>query len=211
MILDSLSTTCSTNQPTNQCNQPLRDTDIETDTPLIRDEPQPETSEIQRWDKIRGNRASKFGKIAVGNLANSGSPKNLIKRRPGEKKVVRIRNNRVEREKDIGKSSNEVKASKSGNQSGFDTFGAAACPSSSSLSTVKNNVRPELAVRTASPIESPFTSYITAEYVTPVGMSEVEWGGLQMALKGSALNIMRADLAALLAGSAGDASETAVG
>lgn len=201
VILDPLSSFSPTFDHSNQSN---RNMIIETSTLFLGDETQPDSNDVQRWDKIRGNRASKYGKSPMNISPTAVSPKFITKHRTGDRKVMKIKNNSAER--DNGR--NDSKLSKFHYQSGIERTGSKGISSSSSPKSTLIAARQEVPATPASP---PFTSYITVEYVTPVGVCSEEWRGLQMALRGSALDIQHTDLRDLVHGNIGDALETAVG
>lgn len=174
---------------------------IESSMQLTSDETQPDANDVQRWDKIRGNRTSKYGKSPV-NI--SASPKHITKHRSGDRKMIKTKNNSFDR----GNGKKETIISRFSNDGSVERVRGKIFASSSSPLRV---VRQEVTTCPASPVDPPFASYITTEYVTPLGVCGEEWRSLQMALKGCALDIQHTDLRDLLAGSTGHAEDIAVG
>jgi hypothetical protein len=201
-ILDPLS---SFDPIFDRSNQSNRNMIIETSAPFMNDMTQPDSSDVQRWDKIRGNRASKYRKSPINISSVAISPKHIIKHRPVDRKVIKSKNTSAERDK------SEAKAFRVNNHGGIDRAGSKGLSSSSSPPSALSAIRQEVTTCPAFPVDPPFTSYITTEYVTPLGVCSEEWRGLQMALRGAALDIQQTDLRDLLAGSSGDATENAVG
>jgi hypothetical protein len=202
-ILDPLSSFDPIFDRSNQSNRSMT---VETSSQFLGDVTQPDSSDVQRWDKIRCNRASKYRKSSINISSVTISPKHITKHRLGDRKVIKSKNTSAERDN----SKSEAIALRVSSQGVIERDGSKGTSSSSSPPSALSAIRQEVTTCPTSPVDYPFTSYITAEYVTPLGVCSEEWRGLQMALRGAALDIQQMDLIDLLDGSLGDA-ETAVG